>query len=135
MHFVREITKNQLTDGFADSFHNNTPEAEKALKSDIDRLFAALGPVKDGEEIAFTYLPDKGTSVVQAGTEKVTISGSAFAEMLFSVWLGPKPPNVGLKGFARSTLRSQLHRASIVIGDSATKPLSAAHRNRPRASL
>ncbi|HEX6820437.1 MAG TPA: chalcone isomerase family protein [Candidatus Sulfotelmatobacter sp.] len=97
MHFVREITKNQLTDGFAESFHNNTPEAEKALKSDIDRLFAALGPVKDGEEIAFIYLPDKGTSVVQAGTEKVTISGPAFAKMLFSVWLGPKPPNVGLK--------------------------------------
>jgi hypothetical protein len=97
MHFVRDVSKNQLTDGFAESFHNNTPEAEKALKSDIDRLFAALSPVKDGEEITFNYLPEKGTSVVQAGTEKLTIAGSAFAEMLFSVWLGPKPPNPVLK--------------------------------------
>ena len=97
MHFVRDVTKNQLTDGFAESFHNNTSDAEKALKSDIDRLFAALGPVKDGEEIAFTYLPEKGTSVVQAGTEKLAIAGNAFAEMLFSVWLGPKPPNAALK--------------------------------------
>jgi hypothetical protein len=97
MHFVRDVTRNQLTDGFAESFHSNTPDAEKALKSDIDRLFAALEPVRDGEEIIFTYLPEKGTSVVQAGTEKLTIADPAFAEMLFSVWLGPKPPNAALK--------------------------------------
>ena len=30
MHFVRDVSKNQLTDGFAESFHNNTPDAEKA---------------------------------------------------------------------------------------------------------
>ena len=53
--------------------------------------------MKDGEEITFNYLPGTGTSVVQAGTEKLTIAGSAFAEMLFSVWLGPKPPNAVLK--------------------------------------
>jgi len=97
MHFVRDVTRNQLTDGFAESFHNNTPEAEKSLKSDVDRFFAALQSVKEGEEITFTYLPEKGTSVVQAGTEKLTIAGNAFAEMLFSVWLGPKPPNAALK--------------------------------------
>jgi len=97
MHFVREVTRNQLTDGFAESFHNNTPDAEKALKSDVDRLFTALEAVKEGEEITFTYVPEKGTSVVEAGTEKLTIAGPAFAEMLFSVWLGPKPPNAALK--------------------------------------
>jgi hypothetical protein len=97
MHFVRDVSKTQLTDGFAESFHNNSPEAEKALKSDIDRLFAALGPVKEGEEITFTYVPEKGTSVVESGTEKLTVAGPAFAEMLFSVWLGPKPPNAALK--------------------------------------
>ncbi len=97
MHFVRDVSKTQLTDGFAESFHNNTPDAEKALKSDIDRLFAALGPVKDGEEITFTYLPEKGTSVQLAGKETLTIEDAAFADMLFSVWLGPKPPNAALK--------------------------------------
>ena len=97
MRFVRDVSKNQLTEGFAESFHNNTPGAEKALKSDIDRLFAALEPVKEGEELTFTYLPDKGTSVAEAGAEKLTIPDAAFAEMLFSVWLGPKPPNAALK--------------------------------------
>ncbi len=97
MHFVRDVSKAQLTDGFAESFHNNTPDAEAALKSDIDRFFAALESVKDGEEITFTYLQGKGTSVVLGDKEKLTIEGAAFAEMLFSVWLGQKPPNSGLK--------------------------------------
>jgi hypothetical protein len=97
MHFVRDVSKSQLTDGFAESFHNNTPDAENALKPDIDRLFSALDAVKEGEEITFTYLREKGTSVALGDKEKLTIAGPAFAEMLFSVWLGPKPPNASLK--------------------------------------
>ena len=97
MHFVRDVSKNQLTDGFAESFHNNTPDAEKTLKHEIDRLFTALEQAKEGEEITLTYVPEKGTSVIIAGKEKLTIEGPAFAEMLFSVWLGPKPPNAALK--------------------------------------
>lgn len=97
MHFVRDVSKNQLTEGFSESFHNNTPELEKNLKSDIDGLFAALEPVKEGEEITFTYLPEKGTAMVQGGRETLSIAAPAFAEMLFSVWLGQKPPNAGLK--------------------------------------
>lgn len=97
MHFVRDVSKNQLTDGFTESFHNNTPDAENSLKADVDRFLAELDPVKEGEEIVLTYLPEKGTSIVQAGKEKLTIADPGFAEMLFSVWLGPKPPNAGLK--------------------------------------
>ena len=97
MHLARDVSKSQLTEGFAESFHNNTPELEKTLKPDIDRLFGALEAVKEGEEIAFTYVPDRGTSVILGGREKVIIAGPAFAEALFSVWLGPKPPNAGLK--------------------------------------
>lgn len=97
MHFVRDVSKSQLTDGFTESFHNNTPDAEKTLKADIDRLFSVLEPVKAGQEIIFTYLPEKGTSVSLGDKEQLTIGGSAFAEMLFSVWFGPKPPNAALK--------------------------------------
>jgi hypothetical protein len=97
MHFVRDVSKSQITDGFAESFENNTPDAAKTLKPDIDRLFSALDSVKDGDEIVFTYLPATGTSVAIGGKEKLTVAGPAFAEMLFSVWLGPKPPNAALK--------------------------------------
>jgi hypothetical protein len=97
MHFVRDVSKNQITDGFTESFEGNTPDAAKTLKPEIDRLFAALDSVKDGDEIVFTYQPGAGTSLAIAGQEKLTIAGPAFAEMIFSVWLGPKPPNAALK--------------------------------------
>ena len=97
MHFVRDVTKNQIADGFSESFQNNTPEAAKTLQPDIDRLFSVLDSVKDGDELVFTYIPGTGTTVTIAGKEKLTIPGPAFAEMLFSVWLGPKPPNASLK--------------------------------------
>src|SRR5579864_3241539 len=57
MHFVRDVSKNQLTDGFSESFANNTPDTAKRLKPEIDRLFTALEPVKEGQEIVFTYVP------------------------------------------------------------------------------
>jgi len=97
MHFVRDVSQSQLTDGFKEGFENNSPEAAKTMKADIDHFMAALDSVKDGEEIVFTYLPDTGTSMAIAGKEKLTIAGPAFAQMLFSVWLGPKPPNASLK--------------------------------------
>jgi hypothetical protein len=97
MHFVRNVSKSQLTDGFSESFENNTPDLAKALKPDIDRLFSVLDSVKDGDELVFTYLPATGTSVAIAGAEKMTIAGPKFAQMLFSVWLGPRPPNAALK--------------------------------------
>lgn len=97
MHFVRDVSKAQLTGGFTESFESNTPDAAKTLKPDIDRLFAVLDDVHEGEEVVFTYIPGKGTTVAVDDKEKLAIPSPEFATMLFSVWLGPKPPNAGLK--------------------------------------
>ncbi len=97
MHFVRDVSKTQLTDGFTESFNSNTPDVARTLKSEIEHFFAVLDAVKDGENLTLTYVPAAGTSISVAGKEKLTIVGPAFAEMLFSVWLGPKPPNASLK--------------------------------------
>jgi hypothetical protein len=97
MHFVRDVSKSQLTDGFSESFTNNTSDAAKKLKPEIDRMFAALEPLKDGQEIVFTYIPATGTTLTLGDKDKLSIADPAFAEMIFSVWLGPKPPNAGLK--------------------------------------
>ena len=97
MHFVRDVSKSQLADGFTESFASNSPDDAKALKPDVDRFLAALESVKDGDEIVFTYIPGKGTSVSIAGKDKLTVEGHAFSKLIFSVWLGPKPPNASLK--------------------------------------
>jgi hypothetical protein len=97
MHFVRGVTKNQIVDGFNESFENNTPDAKQTMKADIDQFLSAIDSVHDGDEILLTYLPGTGTTVAINNKERVTISAPAFAPILFSVWLGPKPPSQDMK--------------------------------------
>ena len=97
MQFLHGASKSQMTDAFDESFHDNSPDAVKTMKPDIDRLLAALEPVKVGDEMVFTYVPGTGTTLAINGQQKVTIAGSAFGPVLFSVWLGPKPPNADMK--------------------------------------
>ena len=97
MQFVRAVTKNQMTDAFDESFNDNTPDAKKTMKADIDRLLGAFDPIKEGDQMVFTYVPGTGTTLAINGKDKLTIAGAAFGQVLFSVWLGPKPPNAGLK--------------------------------------
>jgi len=97
MQFVRGLSKEQLADGFSEGFANNSPDAMKTMKADIDRFLGALEPVKEGDQMILTYDPDTGTTVALNGKEKLTVAGPAFAQVLFSVWLGPKPPTADLK--------------------------------------
>jgi hypothetical protein len=97
MQFLHGASKKQMADAFTDSFNDNSPDAMKTMKADIDRLLSALEPVKVGDQMVFTYVPATGTTFALNGTEKLTIAGPAFGPVLFSVWLGPKPPNADLK--------------------------------------
>jgi hypothetical protein len=97
MQFVHTASKNQMTNAFEEAFSDNTPDTTKPMTADIDRLLGALEPVKEGDQMVFTYAPGTGTTLAINGQEKLTIAGPAFSEVIFSVWLGPKPPNAGLK--------------------------------------
>jgi hypothetical protein len=97
MQFLHSASKNQMADAFEESFNNNAPDAKKTIKADIDRLLGALEPLKEGDQMVFTYLPGTGTTLAINGKDKLTIAAPAFAPVLFSVWLGPKPPSADLK--------------------------------------
>ena len=97
MQFLHSASNSQMADAFNDSFSDNSPDGVKTMKADIDRLLGALESVKVGDQMVFTYLPGTGTTFAINGREKVIIAGPAFGSMLFSVWLGPKPPNADLK--------------------------------------
>jgi hypothetical protein len=97
MQFLHGASKKQMADAFDESFNDNSPDAKKTMKPDIDRLLGALEPVKVGDQMVFTYVPGTGTTLTVNGKGKVTIAGPAFGQVLFSVWLGPKPPNTDLK--------------------------------------
>ena len=97
MHFVRNVSKTQLTDGFNESFEDNSPNAKKTMKAEIDQFLGAMENVNENDEIVLTYVPGTGTSVSVRGSDKWKTASPAFASVLFSVWLGPKPPNEDLK--------------------------------------
>ncbi len=97
MHFVHGASKDQMAGAFDESFKNNSPDASKTMKAEINQLLNALEAVKEGDQMVFTYLPGTGTTFALNGKDKLTIASPAFAPVLFSVWLGPKPPNAELK--------------------------------------
>jgi len=97
MQMVHSASKSQMTDAFDKSFNDNTPDAMKTMKPDIDRLLGALEPVKAGDQMVFTYVPGTGTTLAINGKDKLTIADPAFGPVLLSVWLGPKPPTANLK--------------------------------------
>ena len=47
--------------------------------------------------MAIRFIQATGTTILVNGKTKGTIKGEAFARWLFAVWLGPNPPNAGLK--------------------------------------
>jgi len=97
LQFVHSASKGQMTDAFNESFNDNTPDAVKTMKPDIDKLLGAIDAVKVGDQMIFTYVPGTGTTYALNGQERVTIPGAAFGQVMFSVWLGPKPPTADCK--------------------------------------
>ena len=97
LHFLHDVSKTQMADAMSEAFGNNAPDASRSMKAEIDQLLGALEPVKEGDEMTFTYLPGTGLTLAINGKDKVTIAPAAFRVPIFAGWLGPKPPNAGLK--------------------------------------
>ncbi len=59
MQFVRDVSKKQMTDAFEESFKDNSPEAAKTMKTDIDRMLAALEDLKEGNQMVLRMSPER----------------------------------------------------------------------------
>ena len=94
LHFVREVGGEKLKDTFLDGFDAN---AKATLNAQVDQFTSALETLKVGEEMAITYGPGTGTVINVKGKDKVTIPGLPFAQAVFGIWLGAKPPSGDLK--------------------------------------
>jgi len=97
MHFLRDLKKSQLTDGFSEGFEANAKEKAAAQKASLDRMLALVPDVKEGETLSFVYVPGKGTTLFSGDKALGTFEGKDFADVIFLLWLGPKPPSEDLK--------------------------------------
>jgi Chalcone isomerase-like len=97
MHFLRDLKKTQLTEGFSEGFEANAKEKAASQKASIDKMLALVPDVKEGETISFVYVPGRGTTLYAGEKALGTFEGKEFSDAVFSIWLGTKPPSEDLK--------------------------------------
>lgn len=97
MRFVRNVGREKLIEAWNEGFEKNAGASKDAVASGLQKLDAAMTDVKSDDTIVLTYLPESGTTVEVKGKDSVTIPGGDFGRVLFSIWLGPNPPNIGLR--------------------------------------
>jgi len=94
---LRSLKGSQVSEAIAEGFERNSKDQLPKLQPRLDKLQTMIPDVKEGDELAFNVVPDKGVQVLVRGTERGTIEGRDFADALFSVWLGPNPVQDDLK--------------------------------------
>jgi hypothetical protein len=97
MRFVRSVGKEKLTEAWTEGFDKNAGDRRAALAPGLAALNAAMTDVKKEDRIVLTYLPGTGVTVSVKGKDAAVIPGEDFQRVLFSIWLGPSPPNVSLR--------------------------------------
>ena len=97
MQFLRGLGKGTLVSAFREGFEKNAREQAAAHKDAVDRFLGMVTDVKQGDVVSYTYVPGKGTIVASGSREVGVIAGKGFADALFLIWLGPKPPSDDLK--------------------------------------
>jgi hypothetical protein len=97
MRYVRDVGKDKIAEAFREGFQNNAPDLAAKQKAAIDKMIASVPDVKDGETMSFTYVTGQGTTLNCAGKDLFAAEGKEFADAVFALWLGPKPPSEDLK--------------------------------------
>jgi hypothetical protein len=66
MQFLHGVSKGRIANAFDDSFNDNTPDAQKTMKADLDRFSGALEPVS-GDQMVFIYIPVRARLLPSTG--------------------------------------------------------------------
>lgn len=96
MKFVREVGRDKQVEAWREGFQKNAKDYG-AIKAKVEELLGWMADIKDGESMSVSYVPGTGTSVTVKGEKKGTIAGEDFQYALFRIYIGPNPPNEGLK--------------------------------------
>ena len=106
LHFVRSVGKEKLAEAWTEGFDKNAGDKRTAVATGLTKLNAVMADVKKGDVLALLYVPGAGVAVSLNEREVAVIPGEDFQQVLYSIWVGPHPPNVslreGLLGLARA---------------------------------
>lgn len=97
LRFVRDVDGEDIAEAWEEGFEKSAGEGLGPLKDRLTTLMAMMPDLKEGQSLTFTHDPAQGVAVDVDGAAKGTIEGADFAAALLGIWLGPEPPNDGLK--------------------------------------
>lgn len=102
MSFLYDVSKDQLCGAWNEGLEANTPDASAEVKAGFKTLCDAMPAQTGKSEIAFNYVPGKGTEIFVKNQSKGTIAGKPFADALLKCWIGKEP--AGGAAFKKSLL-------------------------------
>lgn len=91
MHFLYNVSKDQMAEAWSEGLEDNTPNAPAEVKTAFKTLESWMEDVPKGNRIVLTYVPGTGTTVEVNGKAKGTLPGKAVADAILNTWIGPKP--------------------------------------------
>jgi hypothetical protein len=97
LHFLRNVSDDDLKKAWEEGFVHNAKEQLAALKERIERLKGWMADMQSGQRLTFLHTPGAGLQVEVNGTVQGTLPGDDFATAFLSIWLGAHPPNPSLK--------------------------------------
>lgn len=99
MHFLHsKVEGEKIRAAWREGFADNAGAALPQLAERLARFEAWFdADLLAGDQIVLTYAPGRGTEVSVKGAVRGTVEGADFMQALWSVWLGKKPVDGGLK--------------------------------------
>ncbi|HTY59204.1 MAG TPA: chalcone isomerase family protein, partial [Bacteroidota bacterium] len=90
MDFARDVDAGKIRDAYMDGFKENcTAEEMKAIQPLVDQFVGFFSTeVKENQQFIVRWLPGGIVIATVAGEEKPPITGTLFARVLWSIWLG-----------------------------------------------
>lgn len=91
MHFLYDVSKDQMCEAWNEGLAANIPNASAEVKKNFTTLCSWMEAIDEGNQIVLTYVPDQGTAVSVNNKIKGTLPGKPTADAILATWLGPKP--------------------------------------------
>lgn len=97
LHFLYDVDRKKICEAWSEGLEGNVSNPSAELVGQFDTLCSWMQDMAKGDQMTYTYQPGKGTLVDVAGKAKGTIPGKAFADALWSAWIGAKPATTDLR--------------------------------------
>jgi len=91
LHFIYDVSKDQMCEAWQEGLEANTPNASAEVKKNFGTLCNWMDGVGEGQKLVLTYVPGEGTRVEVGGKAKGTLPGKATADAILSTWIGQDP--------------------------------------------